>query len=151
MSTKTISKFWKDPGFYLSMVFLAAVLLVILLSFDFSYRAKLFPLIVGFISLALISVDVLGKIFPALAVKIEMLQGGRILDTRELESDSPVDYGAMGEDPSQFDLRRFLKIMLWFSGYFLLLYFIGYLLSIVIFLLFFLSLSVTVAGRLQFR
>lgn len=139
MSTKTISKFWKDPGFYLSLVFMTAVLLVICLSFGFSYRAKLFPLIVGFISLALISVDVLGKVFPALAAKIEMFRGGQVLDTPKLDSESSVDHSTMDEDSSLFDLRAFLKIVLWFSAYFILLNFVGYLLSIVIFLLFFLK------------
>lgn len=139
MTAWKVSKFWKDPGFYLSLLFITTVLVVIILSFDFPYRSKLFPLIVGFTCLLLISLDLSGRIFPQFAARLEKFKGGQMLDTSKMESERSSGMIAAEEGTTQFEFLRFLKIFLWFSGYFLLLHSIGYLFSIIIFLFLFLK------------
>jgi len=139
MNAQKISSFWKDPGFYLSFLFMTAVLVELTLCLDFPYRARLFPLIVGFICLALITLDLLGRIFPELAQRLDKLRGGQMLDISKMESERSSGRDSADQESHRFDYLSFLKIFLWFTGYFLLLPFIGYLFSIIIFLFLFLK------------
>ena len=139
MSVGTKRMFWRDPGFYFTLLLLSFVVLVIVLSFGFPYRAKLFPLIVGFGSLPLILVDVLGKIFPNIAEKMEVLRGGQVFDTSKLEAGGSIREDSVNEDEAQVDTRSLLKVFLWFSGCFVLFYFFGFLIAVVAFLFFFLK------------
>jgi len=138
MEESTISKFWKDPGFYLSCFFLEVIVLELVLCLDFPYRARLFPLIVGCICLGLITLDLLGRIFPGIALKLDKLRGGQILNVSRLESERSAENSSADHGGPQLQLRRLVIIFLWFFGYFLLLPFIGYLFSVIIFLFLFL-------------
>lgn len=139
MKTPEISKFWQDPGFYLSLLFVTAVLVELALCLDFPYRARLFPLIVGFICLVLITLDLAGRIFPGMALRLDKFRGGQILDISKMESERASGKDSSGQEESRFQFLSFVKICLWFTGYFLLLPFIGYLFSIIIFLFLFLK------------
>jgi len=139
MTAPKISKFWQDPGFYLSLLFILTVVVEIVISLDFPYRAKLFPLIVGSFCLVLISLDLLGRIFPAVAGRLNQLRGGQMLDTGKMEAERSCGTNPEKEADARFDHFGFLKIFLWFSGYFLLLRYVGYLFSILIFLFLFLK------------
>ena len=139
MKAQNISKFWKDPGFYLSFLFITAVLVELTLCLGFPYRAKLFPLIVGSICLVLISLDLLGRIFPELAMRLDKFRGGQMLDISKMESERSSGRDSADQGSPRFEYGKFLKISLWFTGYFILLPFIGYLFSIIIFLFLFLK------------
>jgi len=133
------SRFLGDAGFYLSLLLLAFVAIVLVLSFGFPYRAKLFPLIVGFGTLPLILVDLLGKIFPSVARKLDALRGGQVFDTSKLEAGGSVGENSGPDDAAQLDTGKLLKVCLWFSGCFVVFYFFGFLIAVVAFLFFFLK------------
>ena len=135
MNEEIRNKYWRDPGFYLSLLFMAYVVVLMVLSFGYpSYRARVFPLIVGFISLPMILVDVLGKIYPGIGKRMESLRGGKILETNNIEAGSK-ERG----DKEKLDTKTLLTLFFWFSGCFVLFFLFGYLISVAAFLFFFLK------------
>ena len=140
MDVEIRAKFWQNPGFYLSLVFLAFVLVVIFLSLEFTYRARVFPLIVSFASLPLILADVLAKIFAGIDRRMQALQGDGLLDTSKIEvGDSSTKDPADPGNSEKVDTRTLLQLLLWFGGCFVLFSIFGYLFSVVVFLFFFLK------------
>ncbi|MFC1815348.1 hypothetical protein ACFL0M_05255 [Thermodesulfobacteriota bacterium] len=133
-------KFWQNPGFYLSLIFLAFVVVVIVLSLDFTRRARVFPMIVSLASLPLILADVLAKIFAGINRKMEALQGDGLLDTSKIDTgDSSSKAPAGAGNSKKVDTRIFLRLFLWFGGCFALFCIFGYLIAVVVFLFFFLK------------
>ena len=137
MKIEINTQFYKDQSFYLSFVFFVFVLTIIILSFHFPYRAKLFPLMVSLCVFPIIIMDMLGKIFPAIAAIIENTQKNQLFDTSKIKkeeiisADAPTDFNAV-------DLRNLAKVFLWVCGFFILFCIFGYLISITAFMFCFL-------------
>ena len=134
MSPRIKPKFWQDLGLYFSVLLFIWIILVIVVGLDFPFRARLFPLIIGIIALPLIIVTILGRIFTGVSNRIEALRGSELFDTsgaQKLMETTEVD-------KTQISYLTLLKIALWFSGGFILFYFLGYLPATIIFLFCFL-------------
>lgn len=125
-------KFWQNLGFYFSVVLLIWMILIIVLSFDYPFRARLFPLIIGVVGLPLIIITILGQIFAGVSDKVKAVKGSELFDTSEAEKFKTAEVKTKISNPT------LLKIALWFIGSFILYYFLGYLPGTIIFLFCFL-------------
>jgi len=135
MSPRINPKFWQDLGFCFSVVLFIWIVLVIALSFDFPFRARLFPLIIGILALPLIIVTILGKIFVGVADKIKTVRGSTLFDTSAAQKLMKT----AETEKTEISYSTLLKIALWFLGAFVLYFFLGYLPATSIFLFSFLK------------
>lgn len=127
-------RFWKEPEFYFSLVLFTFIVTVLALSVHLSSKAKLIPIIVAIGALPLTLVNLLACLFPQLRDKVSAVKAGNFISIKRDESQEKT------QKPPAFS--DFLKVVLWFTGAYVVFFFAGYLPMVISFSILYLKLRV---------
>ena len=114
-----------------SVLILLFVLFIIVTSFNYDYDARLIPLLVGFSTLALVLAVIINEIHP-----VSILEKMNIDWTENLRGQE-----AVSKTKDKVPTKKFLIILCWIFGFFLLIFLLGFHISIALFTFVFLKIE----------
>jgi len=127
--------FWKNLGFYFSFLLFFWFVMIIIESFSYPLKAKIFPLSIAIVSLPLIIATLLGYMFEEIANKLESLKGSHLFD---ISSADGLKGKVLTSKKSEITASTLLNIASWFFGAAGLFYLLGFFPAMIIFLFSFL-------------